>query len=237
MGWTVPEFCRTAFVAMCFTVIVTSPMAANELVVPAQQRSDSTALPQSLAFDVPAQPLVSALEIYGAISGFQVVYDAGLAKGRQSSDLKGAFTPEIALRRLLAGTGLSPRYMAADGVVLVPDPVISTEVNAASQRAVTRYYGQIQAGLRQAICSDQHARSGGYRIAVGLWIGSSGIVTRSALLDTTGDPGLDTALDGAMRGMNIGEPPPAGFAQPVVMMVTPDVTRDCLKVQQKRAQR
>jgi hypothetical protein len=175
--------------------------------------------------------------LYGAISGFQVVYDAGLAKGRQSADLKGAFTPEIALRRLLVGTGLSPRYMAADGFVLVPDPVITAEVNTASQRAVTMYYGYIQAGLRQTFCADQRARTGGYRIALGLWIGSSGVVTRSALLDTTGDRDLDAALDGAMRGKNIGEPPPVGFAQPVVMMVTPDVMRDCHATQVQRAQR
>jgi TonB family protein len=133
---------------------------------------------------------------------------------------------------LLNGTGLLPRYMAADGFVLVPDPAKSAQqslvVNTAPLSVVTQYYGRIQAGLRQTFCADRRARSGGYRVAVGLWIGSSGAVTRSALLDTTGDPDLDETLDRAIGEMNVGEPPPAGFAQPVVMVITPDVTRDCL---------
>jgi hypothetical protein len=235
VSWTVPDFCRTVSWAMSLALIVTASGAADERVV--QQLSASTALPQSLTFDVPAQSLASALELYGAISGFQVIYDASLAKGRQSADLKGTFAPEIGLRRLLIGTGLSPRYMAADGFMLVPDPIISAAVNTASQRAVTRYYGYIQAGLRQTFCADQRARAGGHRIVLGLWIGSTGVVTRSALLDTTGDRDLDAALDGVMNGMNIGEPPPVGFTQPVVMMVTPDIVRDCRAVPVQRAQR
>jgi TonB family protein len=131
---------------------------------------------------------------------------------------------------LLAGTGLSPRYMAADGFVLVPDPKSprqSLPVNTAPYRVVTQYYGRIQAGLRQTLCADRRARAGGYRVAVGLWIGSSGAVTRSALLDSTGDPDLDATLHRAVRDMNIGEPPPAGFAQPIVMVIAPDAMRDC----------
>jgi TonB family protein len=185
-----------------------------------------------MAFDVPAQPLVSALETYGAISGWQVVYDSALVKGRRSTEVKGAFTPEFALRTILTGTGLSPRYMAADGFVLVPDPIIKgADINTAAPSAVTRYYGNIQAGLRQIFCADGRARSGGYRVALGLWISSSGAVSHSSLLDSTGDSDLDATLDRAVRNMNIGEPPPPGFAQPVVMVIRPDVMRDCLAAQ------
>jgi hypothetical protein len=31
--------------------------------------------------------------------------------------------------------------------------------------------------------------------------------------------------------MNIGEAPPTGFTQPIIMIVTPDVMRDCLAAQ------
>jgi TonB family protein len=100
-------------------------------------------------------------------------------------------------------------------------------VNTAPRPVVTQYYGRIQTSLRQAFCADRRVRLGGYRVAVGLWIGASGAVARSTLLDTTGDPDLDAALGRAMDETNIGEPPPTGFAQPVVIVVTSDVTRDC----------
>jgi TonB C terminal len=213
-------------------VIVNSALAASDQAT-TEQHDAKVGSPSVVTFDLPAQPLATALETYGATSGFQVVYEGSLARGRRSAEVKGTFTPEIALRMLLNGTGLSPRYMADDGFVLVPDPAVKSAqqnltVNTAPLSVVTQYYGRIQAVLRQTFCADRRARSGGYRVAVGLWIGSGGAVTRSALLDTTGDPDLDKTLDRAIGEMNVGEPPPAGFAQPVVMVITPDVTRDCL---------
>jgi TonB family protein len=202
---------------------------ANSTVAAGDRNAETLSL---LTFDLPAQPLVSALETYAAVSGWQVVYDGALARGRQSTAVKGRFAPDVALRILLAGTGLVPRYMAADGIVLMPDPSPlsarqNLTVNTAPLPVVTEYYGRIQRGLRQTFCADSRARSGGYRIAVGLWIGPSGAVARSALLDSTGDPNFDATLDRAVRSISIGAPPPAGFAQPVVLVITPDVTRDC----------
>jgi TonB family protein len=211
-------------------LIVNSAIAANDPATTSEYRDGRVEPSGLITFDLPAQPLASALETYGAVSGRQVVYEGALAQGRLSTEVKGAFTPEVALRMLLAGTGLSPRYMAADGFVLVPDPKSRRQgplVNTAPQAIVTQYYGRIQAGLRQTFCAGRRARAGGYRVAMGLWIDSSGAVTRSALLDSTGDADLDVALDQAVRDANVGEPPPAGFAQPVVMVITPDVMRDC----------
>ncbi len=184
-----------------------------------------------ISFDISAQSLVSALEVYGAISGRQVVYDASLAEGRQSTGVKGVLPPDVALHKLLAGTGLAPRYMAADGFVLVPDrDVDQPRMGTQSQEAVTRYYGRVQARLKQILCADKLTRLGGYRAVIGLWIASSGIVTRAVLLDTTGNSNLDSVLDRMVSRLVIGEPPPAGFAQPLVMLVVPDRTRDCQNV-------
>ena len=230
--WNAGYACRAVCLGLGLTVSVNSALAANDSATIAEQHDEKAGPTGLVTFDLPAQPLVSALETYGAVSGLQVVYEGALARGRRSAEFKGTFTPEVALRMLLAGTGLSPRYMAADGFVLVPDPKAKRlPVNTAPLSVVTQYYGRVQAGLRQVFCADRRARSGGYRVAVGLWIGASGTVARSALLDTTGDPDLDATLDRAMGEMNIGEPPPAGFAQPVVMVITPDVMRDCLATQ------
>lgn len=226
--WNAGSVYRAVCVSLGLIVSVNSATAADDAVATAQQRDEIAGSTRPVRFDLPAQPLVSALETFGAVAGLQVVYAGALAEGRQSAEVKGTFMPEVALRMLLAGTGLSPRYVAADGFVLVPDPRAKRRpVNTAPRPAVTQYYGRIQAGLRQVFCADRRARSGGYRVAIGLWIGASGAVARSTLLDTTGDADLDATLGRAMDEVNIGEPPPAGFAQPVVMVITPDVLRDC----------
>lgn len=213
-------------------LIATSSIASDEQ-MSAESRDEASVSSDLKSFDVPAQPLISALETYGAISGWQVVYDAALVTGRQSTAVKGTFTPEIALRKLLAGTDLSPRYMAADGFVLVPEAAPRGDgVNTAPRDAVLSYYGRIQAGFRQTFCTDRGVRLGGYRAAVSLWISPSGVVSRAALLDSTGDTDLDAVLNRGVSRMNIGESPPAGFAQPVIMVITPDVVRDCLTGQQ-----
>ncbi len=228
----VMQVCQTARVAMVLTAIAISSVSAGDCI--AEVNAPASFGPR--VFDIPAQPLVSALEIYGAISGFQVVYDAPLAKGRQSSDIKGTFTPEMALRQMLTGTGLSPHYMAADGFVLVADAVVG-DVNTASQRDVTQYYGHIQNSLRETFCANPSLRIGGHRIAIGVWIGPTGAVMRSAVLDTTGQPDIDAALNNAMQGMKISAAPPAGFAQPVVMTIAPNMLHDCPAQQRQRATR
>lgn len=61
------------------------------------------------SFDIPAQPLSSALAIFGRQSGLQVSIPADLANGRTSSAVSGTMTPRQALSRLLTGTGLTYR--------------------------------------------------------------------------------------------------------------------------------
>lgn len=180
-------------------------------------------------FNLPAQPLAAALEAYGAVSGRQVVYEGRLAIGRRSTAVKGTFAPEEALRRLLAGTGLDPRYMAADGFMLVPKPLghRNFRITTTSPSTLTQYYGLIQTGIRRSVCADERTRFGGYRIAVGVWIGATGAIASSALLGTTGNPGLDAAIERVVDHARIPAAPPAGFAQPVVMVITSDATREC----------
>ena len=196
-----------------------------------------------MAFDIPAQPLHAALETYGVTTGREVVYNGKLAIGRQSAAVRGVFAPEVALQILLQGTGLSPRYTAADAFVLVPSPndsATSPLVNTTPPAAVAHYYGRIQSSLRLAFCSNTRTQPGDYRIAVSFWIGSSGSVSRVELLGSTGNGDLDAAIEHTMRGLEIGVPPPAGFAQPVTLVVAPQsagATRDCQTVRAERPAR
>lgn len=58
------------------------------------------------SFDIPAQPLGAALTAFARQTGIQFAYPASLTSGRTSPALRGSFSPEDALARLLAGSGL-----------------------------------------------------------------------------------------------------------------------------------
>lgn len=64
---------------------------------------------QSFNFDIAEQSLSGALRGVGRISHEQVVFDGELVRNLRSPALKGAFTVEEALTRLLAGTGLEAK--------------------------------------------------------------------------------------------------------------------------------
>lgn len=70
---------------------------ARQVVAASQQR----------AFDIPAQPLASALTLFGDQSGMQITVDSAILGGLNGQAVSGTLPPEEALRRLLAGTGIS----------------------------------------------------------------------------------------------------------------------------------
>src|SRR5262245_41762451 len=69
-------------------------------------------------FDIPAQSLGDALQALALVSQHKLFYDTVLVKGKSSPALKGEFTTEEAVRKLLSGTGLDYE-LTADGLVLI----------------------------------------------------------------------------------------------------------------------
>ena len=74
-----------------------------------------------IEFDIPAEPLDTALTAYGAATRIQLLFDADMTEGRRTNGVKGAFTAEAALAQLLAGTGIAARMIGNDGLTLVPE--------------------------------------------------------------------------------------------------------------------
>jgi hypothetical protein len=195
---------------------------------------------EPLRFDIPSQPLMSALESYGITSGREVLYNAKFATGRVSNELKGVFTPESALQILLSGTDLTARYTARDAFVVVP--VVQDNLNKQIRRSnsdafssgefrFAGYYGLVQERIKNAFCANPVIRPGAYRIALRFWIGPSGTVLRSKLMGTTGQYDRDLAISDAMRHLVIDEAPPAGLKQPFTMVILPrpsKMTKDCV---------
>jgi hypothetical protein len=205
--------------------------------VTAEAGSDSVAIgPQHviaelsapISFDIPAQPLAAALDHYGDATGREVLYNPTLTDGRTSEPVKGIFVPETALQLLLAGTGLAARFLKDNSFVLVPAPGAAAPPGGS---AVSRqYYGVVQAKLRDALCRTSAVRPGRYRIAALVWIEPSGTVAKFERLGSAGAVELDRGIDNALRNLNVGAPVPAGFAQPMLIMILPNapgVTMGC----------
>ncbi|WP_219095475.1 TonB-dependent receptor [Pseudomonas sp. UMAB-40] len=70
------------------------------------------------SFAIPQQSLVSALNAFTAVTGWQVGLPAELADGVASPGVRGSLPPEKALDRLLVGTNLSYRKLGSNNIVL-----------------------------------------------------------------------------------------------------------------------
>jgi len=150
-----------------------------------------------LDFDIPAQPLNSALDQYGSVARQPALYRSEMVRGQRSATLRGRYTPEDALRVLLAGTGLvAERFASGDrnGFVLARP---SAAAPSAVMGELTQLDGdpeRIQAQVWQALCAEPATRPGRYRSLLRFEVDSVGQIQRPRLVSTTGDSQRDAAL-------------------------------------------
>src|SRR3546814_348329 len=69
-------------------------------------------------YAIPAGPLAPALNRFADESGLQIVYGTAATQGARTGGISGTYTPDQALRLLLAGTGLGYRFADAKTVTL-----------------------------------------------------------------------------------------------------------------------
>ena len=123
-SWSGASAGRGAALALaCATSVLTLAVASAQ----AQTiRADAT-----VRFDIAPQPLSQALNQLALRSNREILFSPALTAGRRSPALNGAFTPEEALARLLAGSGLTVRLEGRSFLVL-PAPRIVAPVAAAA---------------------------------------------------------------------------------------------------------
>lgn len=83
--------------------------------------------PRRFAFDIRAQDLDTALTALADRANLKLLFTSGQVAGKRTEGLTGSFTPEEALQRLLAGTGLRYRFLSADSVTLESESTAQTE--------------------------------------------------------------------------------------------------------------
>jgi hypothetical protein len=169
----------------------------------------------TIAFDIPPQPLLSALRPYSETTGQAV---------------QGNFDGTTALQKLLAGTGLVASYSGDQAFTLkraqpdatvdrtVPEKVESPGVEE-SKAVIDQYAGKIQKPIETALCQSDNAHLGTYRLALQIWIGASGRIDKATLLSAI-DSEHAYAVHHALNGLLL-EPPPAGMPQPVTLLLLP----------------
>lgn len=98
------------------TAMLTTLPALAQQATAAQQAQAETVM----SFDIPAQPLDSALIAFSKTAGVQVLVSGELTRGVASPGARGRLTPRNAIAALLAETGLTYRYADANTVTLMP---------------------------------------------------------------------------------------------------------------------
>ena len=98
------------------------------------------------SFNIEDENLATALNQFAAQSDRQILFSTEAVNAKRSHRVKGELAPEVALRRLLEGTGLVYR-VTADNTILVEDPRSGGTANAAAAEEVRL----AQAGDSQAI--------------------------------------------------------------------------------------
>jgi len=181
----------------------------------------------SRLFDIPAQELASALEVFSRSSGMAVLVDRQLTRGRRSMAVKGRFTATQSLSALLIGTGLMARYARADAFTLqaaqvaeVPPP--KGEHSSGASQVNHSYAVAIQSAIERRLCASPLTRPGSFRALLQLWIGRDGAVQHSRLVTSSGDVQRDAALVDSVQHLRIERPPPSSVRQPVTLLLVPD---------------
>jgi len=73
---------------------------------------------RSYHFDIPGETLSEALRAYGRAAGQQIIFTEDVVTGIRVAPLRGDYLPEVALERLLEGTGLTAER-SPSGVVMI----------------------------------------------------------------------------------------------------------------------
>jgi outer membrane biosynthesis protein TonB len=82
------------------------------------------------------------------------------------------------------------------------------------------YAGQVQTSIANALRKDASVRTASLNLKVRIWPDAAGRVTRAKLAGTTNDPKLDAAVNAALMGLQLKEPPPQGMPLPIVLRIS-----------------
>jgi len=211
------------------------------MVAPSAGQDDGTGSNKLVSFDMAPQPLGQALDAYTRTTGMAALVDQELVAGRRSASVRGLLTSDQALRILLAGTKLSVRYASGGAFILEPTSTTTISEPAGNFRGEAfrgdrrTYFADLQDALAQVLCRRPETQPGRYRLGLQLWIGPTGTILASHLLDSTGDDRRDAIIADLLGSARVAAPP-AALPQPVtlVLMTHPaEQSPDCRQAERQ----
>lgn len=212
-----------AVLAKLSSFLVAVPLLA--VAAPAQQATDAP----RRAFDIPAQPLDTALAAWFRVTGVQLLYDSAVTAGRRSAAVHGAFTPREALERLVAPAGVAVRYTGREAAVLTLAPPSTTAVplgrvmvrEAAPPRAPSPldrlvYYRRLEEELTARLAADPRTGDMAFAALVEIRINVEGRISEVRVTRGTGSARNDRTLAQVLSEAAV-QTPPDNVAQPLLV--------------------
>jgi hypothetical protein len=234
--------CRRSLRARVQIAALLSALVIGAACAAAATEDDHSKSLGPLKFDIPAEPLVDALQAYSLATGTQVMFESSTAAGYHSAPVQGEFTAEAALQMLLADTDLKVRYTRASAITVAPistpdvdeppahalataDLALGTlNVNGGTSNPdnsrLGAYIGVIQADIQKALKKAAKTRSGDYRAEVKLWIDQSKTIQRAELSGSNSGRERDALVASALRGLVLSQAAPANIEQPIRFMIS-----------------
>lgn len=204
------------FICVWYVMVVQGSSAVAERVA-------TTRVPQHFSFDIPAQSLDAALVAFSTVTGFELVYDSKLIGRSVSSDLRGDFSAEEAVRELLSGTGLHARKIAATTITIARNPNISPDMPRLRPEhdRHAAYFAAIQEGLNDAFCESGIVRLTGQRLMLRFRVSPAGRIAQLELVDLSKRGPPDSAVVDALSRLTFSQVPPADLPQPLMILINP----------------
>ncbi len=112
-------------------LIASTILGAASLYVPAIGHAQQQPAAQSINFNIPSQPLSSAINAFIRATGWEVGFNSPTVVGKRSAAISGSMAPAQALQKLLAGTGLNVQISGPSTAALVAGTVGGTETAVA----------------------------------------------------------------------------------------------------------
>src|SRR5688572_1199054 len=76
---------------------------------------------RSYRFDIKSQSLAQALRSFGRVAGQELIFSDDVVKGGRAVSLEGEFTADVALSRLLEGSGFVAKRAASGAIRIVKE--------------------------------------------------------------------------------------------------------------------
>lgn len=225
---------------------------------PALDRAAAQTIAQTYRFDIPAQPLASALAQFATIGGVDIAYRQSLAAERSSSAIRGNYTAPVAVQMLLRGTGLAARFTDARAVIIYDAVVVDAGgqrreisegralklnmaevraplmVGARDQSAHRRYAVAVQSEISELLRTDGSYQGRPSRLEIGIAVGGDGEIRKVTIHRPSAEPGWDRRVVRALAGHVLSTPPPNDLSGSLSFEVVSSTLADRLAAVEKQ---